>query len=375
MTGSVAIDVVLGLVFVYLLYSLLASLVQEIIATNLALRAKVLERAITRMLEDDRQRNPLLDRLVGILSLFSRRNAYTKDSLAEAFYSQPAIKYLGEDNWHRKPAYLKARQFSETLLQVFRERDLLKQGTADLIKKLKDLGLTGEETQKHLEQLWEKAEGDTQKFKTELETWFDDTMERATGWYKRYNQVFLFVIGLGIAIAFNVDSISIARKLAKDKNIREATVQQAIRFAEVDHDLIDFEQQRQQNIQQLLKGANDSLGEVLQKEYRQSKKVSDSLYTSMSAKQKKLDDVLQQERTEISGALGMGWEQIKRKKANGKVQSLWLPREYSFMRSWLGWLLTALALSLGAPFWYDVLSKVIKIRTSIATLDQQEKRS
>ena len=53
MTGSVAVDIAIGLIFVFLLYSLLASIVQEIIATFLGLRARNLKHAIRRMLQDD----------------------------------------------------------------------------------------------------------------------------------------------------------------------------------------------------------------------------------------------------------------------------------------------------------------------------------
>ena len=52
MTGSVAIDVVLGLVFVYLLYSLLCSILLEVIARWFRLRQRMLLRAISRMLDD-----------------------------------------------------------------------------------------------------------------------------------------------------------------------------------------------------------------------------------------------------------------------------------------------------------------------------------
>jgi hypothetical protein len=54
MTGSIAIDVVIGLVFIYLLYSLLATVVAEIISTNLGLRSKNLREAIDRMINDEK---------------------------------------------------------------------------------------------------------------------------------------------------------------------------------------------------------------------------------------------------------------------------------------------------------------------------------
>jgi hypothetical protein len=53
----------------------------------------------------------------------------------------------------------------------------------------------------------------------------------------------------------------------------------------------------------------------------------------------------------------------------------WLPHDAqhweSFRKSWwnliqhqfLGWLITAIAVSLGAPFWFDVVNKFVRLRT------------
>lgn len=57
MFNNVALDIFIGLVFIYLLYSLLATIIQEMIATRLAFRAKVLEKAILRMLDDTQNDN------------------------------------------------------------------------------------------------------------------------------------------------------------------------------------------------------------------------------------------------------------------------------------------------------------------------------
>ncbi len=53
MINAGVLDVVIGLVFIYLLYSLLTTLVQEIVATRNSFRSKILERSIFRMFEDD----------------------------------------------------------------------------------------------------------------------------------------------------------------------------------------------------------------------------------------------------------------------------------------------------------------------------------
>src|ERR1039458_2372589 len=90
MFNNVALDVVIGLVFIYLLYSLLGTLLQEMIATNIGLRARILRKAINRMLNDSRKDKKNL------------KIRYKTDKvpnpeivlLSEAFYRHPLIKYL-----------------------------------------------------------------------------------------------------------------------------------------------------------------------------------------------------------------------------------------------------------------------------------------
>jgi hypothetical protein len=53
MINSVALNVVISLVFIFLPYSLLVTTINEIIASVLKLRAKTLEKGIKRMLTDN----------------------------------------------------------------------------------------------------------------------------------------------------------------------------------------------------------------------------------------------------------------------------------------------------------------------------------
>ncbi|HQT92301.1 MAG TPA: hypothetical protein PL001_09785 [Candidatus Kryptobacter bacterium] len=77
MFGSAILDVAIGLVFVFLLYSLLATAINELIASVLSLRAKMLELAIRRMLTDD-----------------SSLGSSLGDILYERFFSHPLINYM-----------------------------------------------------------------------------------------------------------------------------------------------------------------------------------------------------------------------------------------------------------------------------------------
>jgi hypothetical protein len=119
MFNNVALDVFIGLVFIFLLYSLLATILQEMIATRLAFRAKVLEKAIIRMLEDSQTDNhmPFGDRIDGFLHIVGLKNILKNAPVAPWFYAHPLIKYLGEDNYYSKPAYLHAENFSAERFQ------------------------------------------------------------------------------------------------------------------------------------------------------------------------------------------------------------------------------------------------------------------
>jgi hypothetical protein len=156
-------------------------------------------------------------------------NRLKNKRFAAAFYAHPLIKYLAEDNWHSKPAYLHASNFSKIVTDLLHGinadmatgdlaeiRDSITKGQiilpvkpcddkanpADraLIQQKKeaaknDSPAINPETQLFLLSILYESENDIKLFKAKLEKWYNDTMERATGWYKRYTQVILFVIG------------------------------------------------------------------------------------------------------------------------------------------------------------------------------------
>ena len=114
MTGSVALDVVIGLVFIYLLYSLLATILLEIIATNLGFRARNLKIAIIRMLSNESFTRGKLRKFFwqNILSLEDR------EDLAVKFYKSPIIKYLNSGSYFSKPSSISPKTFSSALIQI-----------------------------------------------------------------------------------------------------------------------------------------------------------------------------------------------------------------------------------------------------------------
>lgn len=325
MTGSIALDVVIGLIFIYLLYSLLATIVQEWIASLFAFRAKFLEKAIIRMLEDGKAdvATNFFSSFWGIFKMFCSSGLLTKNPVANAFYNHPLVKYLAEDDYHKRPSYLTAQNFSKTLIDLLRgnqvkPEDDVKQLIEDALHAKGSVQWSSNpaasgppinsQTLDYLKSLWADSQGDVAKFSTALEGWFDTTMERVTGWYKKHTQALLLIIGFVIAWGFNVDTIQIANNLANNPTLRAEMVKQAGAYLKANPTSPDA-------------GKLDSLA----------------------------TEKLQSDIKNIPSTITCGEENKN--------------SPYKLM----GWILTAFAISLGAPFWFDLLNKLMKVRATIAT--------
>src|SRR4030095_4532225 len=205
------------------------------------------------------------------------------------------------------------------------------------------------ETRLFLQSLLADSKGELEKFKGLLENWFDDTMLRATGWYKRYTQYILFIIGFLIAVSFNVDTIAIARKLSTNPKLA----------SQIANDATAFVEQQKKDAGDRLKQLQDR-GDDTSAQYNSVKKDYDSL-------KKRTEDLTSSAKTFVNDnirnaneVLGLGY------RCNHPI----LFHTFFFLypdvstTNFIGWLITALAICLGAPFWFDLLSKLIRIRGS-----------
>lgn len=381
MMSSGILDIVVGLVFIYLLYSLLATLVQEIIATHFSFRAKMLERAIFRMLEDENKFN---SRFSGIICLFAKpRNGGKKNSPSGEFYKHPLIKFLSENSSKSKPSYINRHTFSKVIVDLLRG-DEARPGDNEpgLIQSALDQGITkwgnveiSPETLSYLRSVWTDAKSDITQFKNHLEGWFDETMDRTTGWYKKHTQFILFFVGFAIAVVFNVDTLKIVDKLEKDPKLREQLVQQAGAFMEAHPDL-DV-QLKEKELEY-----TKALAELNNRELQPDQDLAGSLakdsielekYKLLQARRDTLlnhaESLIRNDIANVQHSLGMDW-------SNFNCQSGWKNCLINLLKSLFGWTITAIALSLGAPFWFDLLNKLMKLRASVATptSDDKEKK-
>ena len=348
MFSNVAIDVVLGLVFIFFLYSLLASILQEILARWFGLRARTLLKALRRMLEDGDSRfdstlvNFFIDMGTNIVDYF---RPLKKQTFLKAFYDHPTIKYLGENNTNSKPSYIDATSFSKTIIQILRGlgynqslnqmqsiRNNLQIGHID------DFTINPE-TLASLTRQWMDASNDIDHFRLNLEEWFNNTMDRATGWYKKQTQLLLFLIGWVVAINFNVDAIAITKILANNEGVRKELVNLAV--------------DQQQKYAEVVKAQKDSI--ITDQKTGQKTIIK---YVTLNEDQLgKITKSLETDAFTTQRILGLG----DRDKLTNDVK---IKYQSSLLIANIGWLLTALAISLGAPFWFDMLNKVMMLRNA-----------
>ena len=64
-----------------------------------------------------------------------------------------------------------------------------------------------------------------------IEAWFNSTMDRVSGWYKRRTQIILFAVGLAMAATLNIDTVDICNHLVSDPSLRSSLVATAQEYA------------------------------------------------------------------------------------------------------------------------------------------------
>lgn len=429
----IAIDVTVGLILVYLLYSLLTTIVQEGISTWLGFRARNLKRAIVQMLTDETKVNKLsvkglASRVASIAAFNSRSHSGT---LAEAFYNHPGIKYLGEGQWHRLPDNITSEKFAEVITDILLGDSY--DGTSNPAKVIENTLSTGqqlatannqkginitasvsnatvlieEETAYYLKRLLINANNDIDKFKKSLQTWYDDMMKQTTVWYKRNIQVWLFGIGMLIAIAFNVDTLKIASFLSTNREARQNMVELAIAVQKNYEgkeigDSISGEviKQTKQDIAASQKILGNGWDDEWMWCYGKCRKKVDTALVERANKKRLLDSIevrvkkidtdstLQTDSSKKAAKIKL-LDSAKTLKTEIAVidekvkhcQQFTIGKFFGAMgqASWwlrfLGWVLTAFAISLGAPFWFDLLNKFIRLRSGISTAESSKAKA
>ncbi|TCW75392.1 hypothetical protein C5O80_38455 [Burkholderia sp. SRS-46] len=194
-----------------------------------------------------------------------------------------------------------------------------------LAKARRDVALMRQETV--------SAEQHVAAFIANVDAWYGSVMQRVTGWYKRWSQFVLMVIASVIVVAANVDTISLASAFAHNK----------VLLAQISATAIEV-------VQQDPKAGADGMTRVSR---------ASAAPGGIAA------DARRQAFIDLEAVLG------------------WTTAKWAVLKNapceWLtklaGLLLTIVAVSLGAPFWFETLSKMVNLRMSGALPAHPDKRS
>jgi hypothetical protein len=287
MFGSEILEVAIGIIFIYWLLSLMCSALNEIMASLLSLRAKNLEKGIRNLLNDPK-------------GLHEAKN----------FYEHSLITSL--KNGEKNPSYIPARTFAMALT------DMIAKGGTSLSRGGEIRSAVNELSNSRLKKTLlvlmneagsQRGPSPENPLQENIEKWFNDMMERVSGWYKRKVQFIIALFAVGLVVLFNADTFMIAKNLLYDAPVRTAIATKA--------------------------------EEMIKPSAVAEKNETDGLSSSV----KRIKD-LQKDLQTLP--LPLGWSELP----HG-------PGDW-FMKI-LGLLFTIIAVSFGAPFWFDILQKILKI--------------
>ena len=215
MFGSTILEVAIGLLFVYLLLSLLCSAAGEYIEAKFNNRAKYLKEGITLLLND---------------------TAGGGVDLAAQLYAHGLVRPFYRDGT-KLPSYIPSRTFALALWNMASTAaaedasgGAAGTGAAGVTADLKAVRaavathLPNRELRTALLTLIDEAQGDVEKARRNIEEWYDGMMDRVSGWYKRRTTVLMLLLGLVVAAVVNADTINIANTLARDGALRSSLV-------------------------------------------------------------------------------------------------------------------------------------------------------
>lgn len=266
MFDSRVLETAIGLIFLFLGVSLATTAIQELIASITRLRAFTLRAGLKTMLVQGKQ---------GL-------------AFYEALMRHPVVAPGG-----KSPSYISAEQFSTTVLHLLGNGEAIPLAISSI--RIAATNMPDSPIKSVAQSMFREGEQDLNIFERRLQHWFDQSMDRLSGDYKRISQYLSFVTGLALAFLFQINAIGIAYGLWKTATLRSAALDAAAKAA----------------------GSTGSLN-------------ADKIINSLSDYQ---------------------------------LVPIWQVHPTEHILVWvLGCTITAVAVTLGAPFWFDLLQSFITLR-------------
>jgi hypothetical protein len=310
MNLTASLDVATGLVLTYLVLSLFCTAVNELISTVLSLRAKTLKATLRQLIDDPK-----------LQQMFYDHGLIDGARLAAGGGKTPKTADA------RHPSYFTGRTVASALvgsLTNYLETDkpIPVTATIQTLRGAVEALPVDTNIRDVMTACLADAGDDVEAFRDRIADWFDDSMARLSGAYTRKLQYISLGVGFALAVAFNANTLSIADHLWNTHDLGAAVSQIAGKIAAKD----DASQAVLDQHPECTKGETDS---------GLAKKM-----TAICA----FEDAL--------SPLPLGWKTVP------------YSNPWDWLFAFAGWAITAVALMKGAPFWFDLLQKVMNFRAA-----------
>jgi len=395
MFGSEILETAIGLVFVYLMFSLVCSGVKEWIHYLLNVRSKSLEEEIRRMLTN----SDLVDAI------------YNHDLVGDSGQSGIFKKLLGlggptTPEGDKKVVPIKAGNakltsispdsFAEALLDCITSAaaskgkskaadqlfDSIKKGIEQIVNK---------EVRNVLLNLLNKASSEEKELKKRVEEavqvvekWYENSMGKLSAWYRKKSKQLIFVTALVLVVTYNVDSIMIVKMLSQDPAIRTTVLFEAEKLSSQQQDYMKYRSEPKKlapaavSVEAAPGTASTETGTAPSTETGTAPSTEPSTETTaenestpgnagkeLMTTEKLFEEVEQLKAQLRASSLPLGW--VKRDESSKTTVTD--PRVVPVRDDYLGWIykiiglmISLMAISIGAPFWFDILKKMLDLR-------------
>ena len=218
--------------------------------------------------------------------------------------------------------------------------------------------------------------GSVEMFQQRFEAWFATFENQVIAWYKQKTHAVVIGLSLCLAVAVNVDTFALAKQLSQDKNAREAAGKLATEIVQA-KSITELRAKAQDEIKDKEKHAkaaqlaasaasaaakaasvaNASSAPAAAVTAAKADSSASSAVAEFKSTAKVLQDTVKEAHTSLADTgLKLGWSAEDR-------DLLDLSNFGALLFKFFGLLVSAMAISLGAPFWFEVLKSLAAIRS------------
>ena len=355
MLNTAILDIVIALSFTYFILSMMVSSINEAVSNARNYRGNLLRNTLLNLFYEKGTTTNTKKTTNKSASQKTTSGKIKQEPETENAWQECLEHILDSpfiDSVRKKakefPSYIPPENFTLAMLDFLKEQVKDKDGKYDennFLQQLKgklennEIELIRGKFKTKLLTLIDKSQNSLDKFKDEIEGFYNKSTEQLGSWYKRKLKFILFGYGVALAIIFNVDTFHMGKVLWQKPSEATAFVEQIENYKakKKDTTMTAADSTLQQIANETIKDINENYGTLK------------PLPVGWNVK----------EAAPFARVIGL---KSKKEKAAKKFQMTIGDAFFGILSKFLGWFVTAAAVSLGAPFWYDVFNKLLNLR-------------